>query len=138
MQPAIYVAESVISSGTSGTSADGSENTAALFGYGGIIAIAAASVILLQVGKNSPQIQTLDYSGPSLSYYITKFKPTETVQASVPVAPEPESSTPQVDSGAPEAIVSEPEVNSGAPETEASTQPESATQQVLEVVVESG
>ena len=136
VEPAIYVSESVISSGTSGTSADGSENTAALVGFGGLIAVAAASVILLQVGKNTPQVQTLDYSGPSLSYYITKFKPSEVVQISVPTEPAPESSTPQVDSGAPETVV-----DSGAPQAEASTpaeQPESGAQQVSEAVVESG
>ncbi|KAI3676635.1 hypothetical protein L1987_86247 [Smallanthus sonchifolius] len=122
IEPAIYVAESAISSGTSGTSADGSENTAALVAFGGVIAVAAASAILLQVGKNPPQIQTLNYSGPSLSYYISKFKPSEIVQ----ISPEPESSAPQVDSG--------------APETETATsaeQPESGADQVSEVVVES-
>ncbi|XP_076927422.1 protein MAINTENANCE OF PSII UNDER HIGH LIGHT 1-like [Bidens hawaiensis] len=159
VEPAIYVAESAISSGTQGTSSDGSENTAGAVGFGALIAVAAAAVILLQVGKNSPQIQTLDYSGPSLSYYITKFKPSKVVQISVPAEPapapasEPESSTPQVDSVAPatevESLLTEPEpqssttpVDSGAPATEASTSvgpTESGAQQVLEqVVVESG
>ncbi|KAK9068858.1 hypothetical protein SSX86_012974 [Deinandra increscens subsp. villosa] len=145
VEPAVYVAESAISSGTSGTSADGSENTAALFAFGGLIAVASASVVLLQVGKNSPQIQTLDYSGPSLSYYITKFKPSEITQISVPTAPE--TSTPQVvDSGAPQAEADsgapQAEVDSGAPETATSAsaeQAESGTQQVSEeAVVESG
>ncbi|KAJ0735244.1 putative protein maintenance of PSII under high light 1 [Helianthus annuus] len=143
VEPAVYVAESAISSGTSGTSADGAENTAGLVGFGALIAIAAASAILLQVGKNPPQIQTLDYSGPSLSYYITKFKPSEIVQISVPTAPEPETSTPQVESVAPAAEVdlgAPAAVDSGASETETSTsggQPESGTQVVSEVVVES-
>ncbi|CAN4111360.1 unnamed protein product [Withania somnifera] len=99
--PAVYVAESAISSGTAGTSSDGAENTAAVAAGIGLIAVAAASSILLQVGKNSPPpVQTAEYSGPSLSYYINKLKPAEIVQASVteaPNAPEVESSAPQVE-----------------------------------------
>ncbi|GKC02904.1 protein maintenance of PSII under high light 1 [Tanacetum coccineum] len=140
VEPAVYVAESALSSGTSGTSADGSENTAALFAFGALIAVASASTILLQVGKNSPQIQTLDYSGPSLSYYITKFKPSEIVQISVPTETAPsvqtESSTPQVDSAAPETETSAqlesstPQIDLEASETKTSAQPESSTPQV--------
>lgn len=141
MQPAVYVAESALSSGTSGTSADGSENTAALFAFGALIAVAAASAILLQVGKNPPQIQTLDYSGPSLSYYITKFKPSEIVQISVPAETAPSvqtdsSTTPQVDSAAPETETSAqlesstPQVDLQASETKTSAQQESSTPQV--------
>ncbi|MTV28401.1 hypothetical protein FTX61_23870 [Nitriliruptoraceae bacterium ZYF776] len=130
VEPAVYVAESAISSGTSGMSADGSENTAAVVGFGGLLAVAAATVVLLQVGKNPPPIQTLDYSGPSLSYYITKFKPSEIVQVSVPTEPEPtaqpESSTPQVDSEASET------------ETALAEQPEGVTPQEPEVEVGSG
>lgn len=74
-QPAVYIAESAISSGTAGSSADGSENTAAVVGGLGLIAIAAASSIVLSLGKNQPVVQTADYSGPSLSYYISKFTP---------------------------------------------------------------
>ncbi|GJW25951.1 protein maintenance of PSII under high light 1 [Tanacetum coccineum] len=77
----------------------------ALFAFGAFIGVASASTIFLQVGKNSPQTQTLDYSGPSLSYYITKFKPSEIVQISVPTETAPsvqtESSTTQLDSAAP-------------------------------------
>ncbi|KAF3485125.1 hypothetical protein F2Q69_00057424 [Brassica cretica] len=47
--PAVYVA---ISSGTAGSSSDGAENTAAI--VGGLALIAAASSILLQVGKDAP------------------------------------------------------------------------------------
>ncbi|PWA93655.1 hypothetical protein CTI12_AA069130 [Artemisia annua] len=140
VEPAVYVAESALSSGTSGTSADGSENTAALFAFGALIAVASASAILLQVGKNPPQIQTLDYSGPSLSYYITKFKPSEIVQVSVPAETAPsvqtESSTPQVDSAAPETDTSAQlesstaQVDLEASETKTSAQPESSTPQV--------
>lgn len=89
MQPAVYVAESAISSGTAGSSSDGSENTAAIVAGLALISVAAASSILLQVGKNAPaQLQTVEYSGPSLSYYISKFKPPELVEASVPSQPE--------------------------------------------------
>ncbi|KAL0659826.1 hypothetical protein Bca4012_080411 [Brassica carinata] len=48
--PAVYVA---ISSGTAGSSSDGAENTAAIV-VGGLALIAAASSILLQVGKDAP------------------------------------------------------------------------------------
>ncbi|KAJ9558559.1 hypothetical protein OSB04_013173 [Centaurea solstitialis] len=144
VEPAVYVAESAISSGTPGASAEGAENTAALFAFGGLIAVAAASVVLFQVGKNPPQVQTLDYSGPSLSYYISKFKPTEIVEVSAPIETEtseqPESSTQQVD---PE--VSETETPTSAEQPESSTlqvvsetatsvtneQPESSTLQVV-------
>ncbi|KAI8028435.1 Protein MAINTENANCE OF PSII UNDER HIGH LIGHT 1 [Camellia lanceoleosa] len=82
VEPAVYVAESAISSGTAGSSADGSENAKALVTGLALISIAAAVSILLQVGKNSPpQIQTAEYSGPSLAYYINKFKPQEIIQA---------------------------------------------------------
>nr|DAD42938.1 TPA_asm: hypothetical protein HUJ06_001168 [Nelumbo nucifera] len=100
-QPAVYVAESAISSGNAGTSAEGAENTAAIAAGLALISIAAASSILLQVGKNQPQVQTTEYTGPSLSYYIDKFKPPEIIEASLPAKPESapaiaESSTPDV------------------------------------------
>ncbi|KAJ0977311.1 hypothetical protein J5N97_012785 [Dioscorea zingiberensis] len=88
VEPAIYVAESAISSGTSGTSSEGSGNTAAIAAGLALISIATASTILLQLSKNTPQIQTSDYSGPPLSYYINKFKPNDTVEASVPSEPQ--------------------------------------------------
>ncbi|TQD73948.1 hypothetical protein C1H46_040518 [Malus baccata] len=101
VEPAVYVAESVISSGTAGSSADGAENTAAIAAGLALIAVAAASSILLQVGKNSPPVvQKVDYSGPSLSYYINKFKP-ETIEALAPSVVEssqPEPSQIQVES----------------------------------------
>lgn len=102
-QPAVYVAESAISSGSAGSSATGSENTAAISASLALISVAAASVILLQVGKNNPpQVQTVEYSGPSLSYYINKFKATEVVEAAAPsqtessVAIQAEISAPEV------------------------------------------
>lgn len=85
VEPAVYVAESAISSGTAGSSSDGAENTAAISAGLGLIFVAAVSSILLQVGKTTPtQVQTAEYSGPSLTYYINKFKPEEIIQASVP------------------------------------------------------
>ena len=111
IEPAVYVAESAISSGNSGSSADGAENTAAVAAGLALISIAAASSILLQVGKTPPpQVQTIDYSGPSLSYYINKFKPPEIIEASVPTQTE-SSPAVQPESSAPE--VSQPEIESG-------------------------
>ena len=101
-QPAVYVAESAISSGSAGSSSDGAENTLAIAAGLALISIAVASSILLQVGKNPPQVQTAEYSGPSLTYYINKFKPPEIVQARAPSETElsssvqPESSPPEV------------------------------------------
>ncbi|XP_010930588.1 protein MAINTENANCE OF PSII UNDER HIGH LIGHT 1 [Elaeis guineensis] len=89
VEPAVYVAESAISSGSAGTSAEGAENTVAITAGVALLSIAAASSILLLVGKNQPQVQSIDYSGPPLSYYINKFKPVNIVEASVP----PESQT---------------------------------------------
>ncbi|KFK25094.1 hypothetical protein AALP_AA8G065700 [Arabis alpina] len=89
IEPAVYVAESAISSGTAGSSSDGAENTAAIVAGVALVSLAAASSILLQVGKDSPaQPKTVDYRGPSLSYYINKFKPAEIVQTSAPALTE--------------------------------------------------
>lgn len=96
MQPQVYVAESAISSGTAGSSSDGAENTAAIAAGLALISVAAASSILLQVGKNPPtQAQTMEYSGPSLSYYINKFKPPEIIPASGADQIETPPSTPE-------------------------------------------
>ncbi|KAG2668970.1 hypothetical protein I3760_14G012700 [Carya illinoinensis] len=106
VEPAVYVAESAISSGTAGTSSDGAENTAAIAGGLALISIAAASTVLLQVGKSPPQVLTVEYSGPSLSYYVNKFKPQEIIQASAPNQTEslssvrediPDMEAPQID-----------------------------------------
>ncbi|KAI8536525.1 hypothetical protein RHMOL_Rhmol10G0264300 [Rhododendron molle] len=102
VEPAVYVAESAISSGTAGSSSDGAENTLAITSGLALIAVAAASAILLQVGKKPPQIQTPEYSGPSLSYYINKFKPTETLQASASVENETSVSVQPESKNAPE------------------------------------
>ncbi|NP_001234524.1 PSII-associated proline-rich protein [Solanum lycopersicum] len=127
VEPAVYVAESAISSGTAGTSSDGAENTKAISAGIALISVAAASSILLQVGKNSPPpIQTVEYRGPSLSYYINKLKPAEIVQASIteaPTAPETEevAITPEVESSAPEAPAPQVEVQSEAPQDTSSS-----------------
>ncbi|XP_074568403.1 protein MAINTENANCE OF PSII UNDER HIGH LIGHT 1-like [Curcuma longa] len=91
VEPSVYVADSVISSGTAGTSADGTGNTLAITAGVALFSIAAASFILIQVGKNQPQVPTVDYSGPPLSYYIDKFKSVPTDEASVPPAPQTSS-----------------------------------------------
>ncbi|KAK7256942.1 hypothetical protein RIF29_30557 [Crotalaria pallida] len=98
VEPAVYVAESAISSGSAGSSSDGAENTAAIAAFVALISVAAASSILLQVSKKPPQVQTLEYSGPSLSYYISKFKPPEIIQESAPSPAEELSSSVQPDS----------------------------------------
>lgn len=88
----VYVAESSISSGSAGTSSDGAENTAALAAGLALISIAAASSILIQVGKNSPPVTTTKYSGPPLSYYVNKFKPAAAPEALPAPAVEAQSS----------------------------------------------
>lgn len=85
------MADSVISSGTTGTSADGAGNTLAVTGVLALVSIAAASAILIQVGKNQPPVPTVDYSGPPLGYYINKFKSVPIVEASVASAPQTSS-----------------------------------------------
>ncbi|RDX61205.1 hypothetical protein CR513_60583 [Mucuna pruriens] len=93
IEPAVYVAESAISSGSAGSSSDGAENTSAIVAGLALVSVAAASSILLQVGKNTPpQIQTAEYSGPSLSYYINQFKPPAITEASAPSVAEPSPS----------------------------------------------
>ncbi|KAJ4790380.1 Proline-rich family protein [Rhynchospora pubera] len=98
VEPTIYVAESAISSGTAGTSSEGSENTAALTAGLALISIAAASSILIQLNKNQTIVETVPYAGPPLSYYINKFKPAQFVEASIPAetqdAPSIEASVP--------------------------------------------
>ncbi|CAN0843771.1 Protein MAINTENANCE OF PSII UNDER HIGH LIGHT 1 [Linum grandiflorum] len=118
VEPAIYVAESAISSGTAGSSSSGAENTAAIAGGLALIALAAASSILIQVNKNPPQVQTVEYNGPSLNYYINKFKPPEVVQTAVPTETD---SAPALltDSSAPE--------ESPPTEVQSELQPESST-----------
>ncbi|GMY19823.1 protein MAINTENANCE OF PSII UNDER HIGH LIGHT 1 [Fagus crenata] len=94
--PTVYVGESAISSGNAGKSADGAENTAAIATGLALISIAAASSILLQVDKKPPQVQTVEYSGPSLTYYINKFNSQEMIEASVPSQTESSSSVQEV------------------------------------------
>ncbi|CAO2046179.1 unnamed protein product [Urochloa humidicola] len=84
VEPTVYVAESAISSGTAGTSAEGAENTAAIAGGLVLITVAAASSILIQVSKNQPQVKEAPYNGPPLSYYVAKFQPA--VEAPAPPA----------------------------------------------------
>lgn len=111
VEPAVYVAESAISSGTSGTSSDGSENTAALVAGLALVSIAAAASILLQVGRNGPPVTNTKYSGPPLSYYVSKFKPA--VVEAPPVAVE-EPTLSFTDEEAPEVAEEAPQQ---APET---------------------
>jgi hypothetical protein len=95
VEPAVYVAESAISSGTAGTSSEGSENTAALTAGLALIFVAGASSILIQVSKNQPPVQT-PYSGPPLSYYVAKFQPTAAAFSVQPSPPVVEAAVPEV------------------------------------------
>lgn len=79
-QPTVYVAESSLSSGSAGKSSEGSSNVLAISVGLGLIAIAGAAVVLVNVGKNPPG-PAPTYSGPPLSYYIQKFKPEVSVEA---------------------------------------------------------
>ncbi|KAL1196868.1 Protein MAINTENANCE OF PSII UNDER HIGH LIGHT 1 [Cardamine amara subsp. amara] len=121
IEPAVYVAESAISSGTAGSSSDGAENTAAVIAGIALISIAAASSILLQVGKDSPaRPKPVDYSGPSLSYYINKFKPSEVIQASAPALTEAPPVAEQ-ETSLPETIASEAQPETTSVSTTTST-----------------
>ncbi|XP_020107418.1 uncharacterized protein LOC109723463 [Ananas comosus] len=133
VEPAVYVADSAISSGNAGTSAQGAEKTLAISASLALISIAAASSILLQVSKNQPQEQSVVYSGPPLSYYINKFKQ-ELAVVEASVAPELQS-TPSVEASVPsESSNSPPTVEAQIP---SSMQLDSDANAVPEVQVES-
>ncbi|CAN6238352.1 unnamed protein product [Urochloa humidicola] len=123
VEPTVYVAESAISSGTAGTSADGAENTAAIAGGLVLITVAAASSILIQVSKNQPQVKETAYNGPPLSYYVAKFQqaapaPAETLEAPAPAeAVVAQDGGATVEAAAPEAT-SAVEASAVAPEAE--------------------
>ncbi|CAM6043311.1 unnamed protein product [Sphagnum compactum] len=85
VEPTVYVAESGISTGSAGGSSEGTNKSLAIAVGLGLVAVASASSILLLVGKNTLAAleDSSTYSGPPLSYYITKFNPTVAVQAEV-------------------------------------------------------
>ncbi|KAE8657578.1 bifunctional purine biosynthesis protein purH-like [Hibiscus syriacus] len=62
----------------------GSENTTAVAAGFALFFVIATSSIVLQVGKNSPPVKTVEYIGPTFSYYINKFKPTNIIHAAAP------------------------------------------------------
>ncbi|CAL5057721.1 unnamed protein product [Urochloa decumbens] len=110
VEPTVYVAESAISSGTAGTSAEGAENTAAIAGGLVLITVAAASSILIQVSKNQPQVKETAYNGPPLSYYVAKFQPAVEAPAETLEAPAPaEAVVAQQDGATVEASAAAPE-----------------------------
>lgn len=119
----MYVAESAISSGAAGTSAEGAENTAAISAGLVLITVAAASSILIQVNKNQPQVPEAAYNGPPLSYYVAKFQPAVAAQVQTLEAPAPAEAVEAQDGAAVEAAA--PEATSTV---EASVAPE--TQQL--------
>ena len=116
----MYVAESAISSGTAGTSSEGSENTAALTAGLALIFVAGASSTLIQVSKNQPPAQT-PYSGPPLSYYVAKFQPTAAAFSAVQSEPSP----PVVEATVPEET---PTSDSRTLEASAESSPETAAE----------
>ncbi|CAK9215855.1 unnamed protein product [Sphagnum troendelagicum] len=74
VEPTVYVADS-----------EGTNKSLAIAVGLGLVAVASALSILLLVGKNTLAAleDSSTYSGPPLSYYITKFNPTVAVQAEV-------------------------------------------------------
>ncbi|KAJ1279516.1 hypothetical protein BS78_04G162400 [Paspalum vaginatum] len=102
VEPMVYVAESAISSGEAGSSAEGAENTAAIAGGLVLITVAAASSILIQVSKNQPKVPEAPYKGPPLSYYVAKFQPAVAAPAQTLEAPAPAEAVEAQDAAAPE------------------------------------
>jgi len=90
VEPTIYVAESAISTGTAGSNSGGSGGILAVVGGIGLVAIAGAAAVLLTTGKNASPAKS--YSGPPLSYYVSKFSAQTTsppaFSAKVPPIPE--------------------------------------------------
>nr|ABK25777.1 unknown [Picea sitchensis]ACN40485.1 unknown [Picea sitchensis] len=85
VEPTMYVADSAISSGEAGTSTTGADNKVAIsFGLA-LIFLAGSSSVLLQVGKDPPNAESLEYSGPPLNYYIKKFNTPLVIETSAPV-----------------------------------------------------
>lgn len=84
IEPTVYVAENAISTGSAGGSSGTNKSLAIAVGLG-LVAVASALSILLLVGKNTLAAleDSSTYSGPPLSYYITKFNPTVAVRAEV-------------------------------------------------------
>lgn len=84
VEPTVYVAENAISTGSAGGSSGTNKSLAIAVGLG-LVAVASALSILLLVGKNTLAAleDSSTYSGPPLSYYITKFNPTVAVRAEV-------------------------------------------------------
>lgn len=74
VEPAVYISESAISSGTAGDSSEGSEQTIAAAVGLALGLIFGAGIVLQKVGNNMPVESNVAYSGPSLSFYVQKFK----------------------------------------------------------------
>lgn len=84
----MYVADRAISTGNAGGSEQGTdESLGVAFGLA-LIAVASASSILLSVGKNAPTpTAASQYSGPPLSYYISKFSLAGSIPDAIPQSP---------------------------------------------------
>jgi len=108
-QPTIYVAESAISTGTAGSNSGGSGGILAVVGGIGLVAIAGAVAVLLTTGKNATPATS--YSGPPLSYYVSKFSAQSasppSFSAKVPPIPESPPLSEDLSISQPEVAVSE-------------------------------
>lgn len=110
-QPTIYVAESAISTGAAGGDATGSENSLAVAGGLGLIAVVSAAAVLFTVGKNAP-VPATSYVGPPLSYYVSKFSQETSsppaFSAQIPPIPESPPLSEDMSLAKPEVAVTEP------------------------------
>lgn len=104
VEPTVYVSENVISSNTAGDSSTGSEQTLLVSVGLALGLLVGAGVVLQWVSSSSSSSNTpvasdaasssSSYTGPSLSYYIQKFKqPSVTTTTVVVPAPPPEQTT---------------------------------------------
>lgn len=103
VEPTVYVSETAISSGAAGTSSEGSEQTATVAISLGLVMLGAVSLVLSEVGNDSPKAESTEYSGPSLSYYIKKFNEPVVIETIAPVeiqsAPAPVSTAASEENG---------------------------------------
>lgn len=100
VEPTVYVSENVISSNTAGDSSTGSEQTVVVSVGLALGLLVGAGVVLQWVSNTPVASDASSYTGPSLSYYIQKFKPVSSItttsvkaaalpQAAPPIADEP-------------------------------------------------
>lgn len=79
VEPTVYVSENVISSNTAGDSSTGSEQTLVVSVGLALGLLVGAGVVLQWVSNTPVASDASSYTGPSLSYYIQKFKPVSSI-----------------------------------------------------------